>query len=263
MGGEQMKNFVKKAWIVLFLIFLLILIYRFTFSQPKKSTISENSPFSIGKIVMYSSAYGENKNTTFQKSSWILDILQYSDIAIYINHSGENLTSSNTVKKLWLENFRIQKPNLGIPSLYYLDSLNFGTSDFNENNQLTNSLEFTVLNDENKNHEIQSNTPVFFTDCSNPITLKYVNQSIKENFALASQEPLFFDGRLLEKANISLSDLQATIDFTIHIQSNDNQNYFYAVSLPIFLENENNSINSGSILMEKSIENDRKTFSTK
>ena len=112
---------------------------------------------------------------------------------------GETLTSSNTVKKLSLENISLSAPILGTPSLYYLDSLNFGTANFNGTYKLDDFLEFTVLNDENNNNNIQSNTPVFFTDCSNPITLKYVNPSIKENYTVTSNEPIFFDGRLLCK----------------------------------------------------------------
>jgi len=208
--------------------------------------VDKNSAF----IINY-----ENQNTTFQKSNWVLNILQYSDIAIYLEHSGETLTSSNTIKQLSLENLQISAPKIGTPALYYLDSLNFGTATFSQIHKLDNSIEFTVLNDENKNKEIQSNTPVFFTDCSNPITLKYVNQSIKENYTITSHEPVFFDGRLLQMANVPLADLEADIHFDIYLKSNDNIDYFYHLSLPIFLENDDSSIYDGSILVEKSFEN--------
>lgn len=262
-----MKNLMKNLLIILLFVLLIFLLYHlFTRFLSKYSLEQEsikfnesiqNSPFSVSKIIMYSSAHGENQNTTFQKSNWTLNILQYTDIAIYLEHSGKNLSSANTIKKLSLENIQISSPMVGNPTVYYLDSLNFGTATFNENYKLANLTEFTVLNDENKNNEIQSNTPVFFTDCSNPITLKYINQSVKENYIITSNEPVFFDGRLLNMANIPLSNLAANISFDIHLESNDDIDYFYHFSSPILLENGESSIYDGSILVEKNFENDK------
>ncbi len=261
-----MKSKIKHLLMMIALLILIYILYQFLWIPYKnkitfeKETITlsesiQNSPFSISKVLLYSSAHGENQNTNFQQSNWILNILQYTDIAIYLNHAGETLNSSNTIQKLSLENIAITAPNLGSPSLYYLDSLNFGTANFNQNDKLENTLEFTILNDENKHNDIQSNTPVFFTDCSNPITLKYVNSSVKENYAITSHEPIFFDGHLLQIANISLENLETTISFTIHIESNNHKNYFCHVSLPISLKNETSSIYDGNILMEKKLEN--------
>lgn len=261
-----MKKLLKTLFIILLLTLSIYLFYNFIFikylnkyklenSSIKINENTQNSPFEISKVIMYSSGYAENQNTTFQQSSWILNILQYSDIAIYIKHSEDELDTSNSVKKLYIDNINFSNPKLGSASLYYLDSLNFGTANIDKNYKLDNPLEFTVLNDENKNNSIQSNTPVFFTDCSNPITLKYVNESVKEDYSITSNEPVFFDGRLLKMASLSLDDLQANINFTIHIESNDNKNYFYDLSLPVILENDNSSIYDGSILVENEYEN--------
>lgn len=261
-----MRNFIKSLLIILLFVLMIYLFYHFVFvkfqnkhslekSSLKINESSQNSPFSISKIVMYSSGYGENKNTSFQQSSWILDIFQYSDIAIYIEPAGNELHSSNTVKKLWLEEISVSHPKLGSASLYYLDSLNFGTPNIDENYELADSIEFTVLNDTNETSDIQYNTPIFFTDCSNPITLKYVNQKIKENYTITSNEPVFFNGKLLKMAGVALEDLKANIDFTIHLQSNDKQEFSYHLSLPICLENENVSILDGSVLVENEYEN--------
>ena len=262
-----MKNFIKNLLIIFLLVIFFYIYYRFIFVifRNKKRLeddiiISENiknSPFSVSKLIVYSSGYGENQNTNFQKNNWILNISQYSDIAIYINHVGEELNASNTVKKLSLENIRLSSPRLGSPSLYYLDSLNFGTSNFNENYKIVDSIEFTVLNDENKNNDIQSNTPVFFTDCSNPITLKYVNSSIKENYTVTSNEPIFFDGRLLQMADIPLNDLETNLQFSIHLVNHENKDFYYDISIPIDLEDEEKSVYDGNILIEKEFENSK------
>ena len=261
-----MKNLMKVLFCILLIFLTFYLFYHFIWLKYsnkyslEKSSIalhesSENSPFSIAKVVVYSSGYGVNKNTTFQQNSWVLDVLQYSDIAIYIKNSGEELNSLNTVKKLFLENIQISPPKIGLPNLYYLDSLNFGTPNRNENFKIADSLEFTVLNDANKENRIQYNTPTFFTDCSNPITLKYVNEKIKENFEITSHEPIFFDGKLLKMANIDLADLEMTIGFRIHVVNYENEDYFYDFSLPIDLKNEEYSIYEGNILSKRDFEN--------
>lgn len=261
-----MRNFMKKVIIVFIIVLFLLLFYHFIFlkyrnkSKFEKEVIPlsqsiQHAPFSIDKVISYSSAHGKNQNTTFQKSSWILNILQYTDIAIYIHTSNNELTASNTVKTLVLENIRLSNPKRGTSSLYYLDSLNFGTPTFHEINKLENSIEFTVLNDANQNRDIQSNTPVFFTDCSNPITLKYVNPSVQENYTVTTNEPIFFDGHLLEMAHIPLEDLQTSLHFTIHLESNDNQHYFYPFTWPISLKNKEHTLYEGSLLEEKTLEN--------
>lgn len=216
---------------------------------------NKSCPFEISKVITYSTAYGNNKNTTFQKSSWILDIFQYTDIAIYISNGNSKLTEKNSVKKLSLENISITQPTIGYSKLFYLDTLNFGTENINENYELDNSFEFTIINDENQENWVKYNTPVFFTDCSNPITLKYVNQSVMNNFELQSNEPVFFDGRLLKIANIPLENLHATIHLTINIQNNSNENYYYNLSIPINLNNENSSIYDGNFLLENKYKN--------
>lgn len=253
-----MKKFVKRFVIILLCILAIYLLYRFLFLKPQTQNnpeTTETSPFSVAKVMLFSSAYGENKDTTFGQSNWILDILQYSDIAIYLENGGADLSAENTVKKLWIEDIALSKPKIGRPSLYYLDSLNFGTAHFNEHNEIQEKLEFTVLNDKNIEDNLQYNTPTFFTDCSNPITLKYVNHSVKSNYEVTSDEPVSFNGKLLEMANISLDDLKAKLDFTVHIVANNNEEFYQRLSIPIELENENNNILSGSILVENDASN--------
>lgn len=262
-----MKNILKIILTTTLLILLIFIDYNFVFSKLVNKKIFEeenesifnnykNTPFSISKIITYSSGYGENKNTTFQKSDWILDILQYTDIAIYINNDSDmELTPNNSIKNLFLNNINISETIQGNPTLYYLDSLNFGTPNISKNFKIDNSLDFTVLNDDNKDNLVQYNTPVFFADCSTPITLKYVNEKIKENYILTSNELVLFNGTLLKMANIPLESLKTTISMTINIENYADQCYSYNLSLPISLENSTQNIYDGSIFCENNYNN--------
>ena len=252
-----MKNFIKFVIVIFVIIAIIYLGYTFIFTNKRASQTAEsaqNSPFSISKITVYTSAHGINKNANFQQNNWVLDIWQYSDIAVFIDNGESTLSPENTVKALSLTDISISAPKLGTSNLYYLDTLTFGTPTISENYKLADYLEFTALNDSNENSWAKYNTPIFFTDCSNPITLKYVNNPVKENFEIQANEPVFFDGRLLKMAEIPLDDLAATIHFTVNLKSNDDKKFECKIALPISLENETSSIYDGSVLIENEYE---------
>lgn len=66
---------------------------------------NEKSIFKIAKIIKYSSAEAIDKSP--EQNLQDLSIHQYSDIAIYIDNGSSNLTEENTIKELYLDNFKI------------------------------------------------------------------------------------------------------------------------------------------------------------
>ena len=202
----------------------------------------KNSPFKINKIVLYSSGFGINKNTNFQKSNWILDIYEYTDIALFVDNK-------EAIKSLEISNF-----NSDFGNLYYLDVTKFGTEKILNNFQVNPNLSFTVLNDSNQENLINFNTPVFFADGSNPITLKFVNMVAKD-FTIENNEKLKFDGSLLKRVNPNLNKLKTTISFDVSIKDYNNEEYSTTIKLNIPIENSNSSIFDGSILETKNNQN--------
>lgn len=234
----------KKLLIVISIIIFIFLIIYFSFNQiylkyKNKKFIEKtdvvlaenlkNSPFKINKIILYSSGYGENKNKNFQKSNWILDIYQYTDIALYVD-------CSEAIKNLSISNFVSEHGNF-----YYLDSTKFGTGEISKDYEINPKLDFIVLNDSNIENTINYNTPIFFADASNPITLKFVN-TIEKNFIIENNEKLKFDGSLLEKTHIKLDDLKAKISFDVNITNYNNEEYSTKINLNIPIENKNSTI---------------------
>ena len=182
--------------------------------------------------------FGQNKNTNFQKANWILDIYQYTDIALYVD-------CSEAIKNLSISNFKSSTGNL-----YYLDITKFGTGDILKEYEITENLDFSVLNDTNEDNSINYNTPVFFADGSNPITLKFVN-TIKKNYVIENSEQLKFDGSILEKTGLKLEELNNKISFDIKIKDYNNDEYSSRINLRIPIEKENATIFNGSILEKK------------
>jgi hypothetical protein len=205
----------------------------------------EKSPFLIEKEAIFNSASARNNtdNKKFDENNWLFTLLQYTDIAIYIKPVGEKLNESNTIKSLYIDNIKINSSDKLISTnLYYLDAQNFGTDSYKDSDLIEEKLEFTVLNDKNKNNIIKTNTPVFFSDSSNPITLKVVN-TIDNNFKLSTNEFYSFNSKILDKYidqnEFDIKDIDYEISFDINITSNDNVNYSY----PVHITNNYSSLN--------------------
>lgn len=201
-----------------------------------------NSPFGINKIILYSSASAKNKNTNFQNINWILDIFQYTDIAIYIE-------ANTPIKNLSISNPKFSKNS---QALYYLDANEFGTGQSSQNFEISNNLDFSILNFDNSDNSIAYNTPVFFADCSNPITLKFTNL-LFENYLIKNTEKLTFNGSLLSKTPINLEQLHSKISFNINITNYNNKTYSTTLNLTIPVETKSSTIFDGYIYLEKEL----------
>lgn len=250
--GKYLKVKKKIILIVIIIILGVLDVYLFStyiYGKYRNKLAIENSdvelaselssiPFSVNKIILYSSAYGENENTNFQSSDWILDIFQYTDIAIYLD-------GNKAIKELSISNISLADNQ----HLYYLDGTEFGTANILSDCEITNTLDFTVLNFDNNDNSIGYNTPIFFADCSNPITLKYVN-NLYSSYTIANTEKLAFDGTLLSKTNVQLDDLKVNISFDINLKDYDNNSYYTTIYLTIPVKNSSSSILDGYVYEE-------------
>ena len=240
-----MKKVILSFTLIIVLLITIFISYEFIYLTFKNKAELENSiseiekneqsPFVIEKEAIFNSASAKNnvENKKFDENNWLFTLLQYTDIAIYIKPVDKKLSESNTVKNLSIDNIKIKTSDkLSKSDLYFLDAQNFGTDKFKESDLINENLTFTVLNDKNKDNIIKSNTPVFFSDCSNPITLKLVNV-VDENFKLATNEMYSFNSKILDKykdeTNYDLSNLDYEISFDINLTSYSNVNYTYPV----------------------------------
>lgn len=275
-----MKNFkfkiknVKLAFailiILLFIIFLLY--YHFIISKAisrnefanqmiELSDDNENPIFSVQKILLYSSAsaFDNSKDQALKDMS----INQYTDISIYIDNlaSSSDLTDENTVKELYIDNINItSNSDKGTKLLNYKNPLNFGKYTAIENYE-NDRIDFNIVrtNEENENYDYS--IPTFYTDCSNPISLGYLNKDILTNYAVSGDtNSISYNGKLLKEANINLDELKYNLNFKIHIVNNLNQKFVYQISIDVDLNDENGGIYNGYIYKGKSTSGNEYTF---
>ena len=251
------------------LIFFLVSLTIFTtciilFSRNTKENITkdstETSPFTIDKQFFYTGI--TPKNTTYSNNeNWILSISQYTDIALNIKRNSKELNDSNTISSLYIDNIKfIKKPKLGTPSLYYQNPLNFATDNISNDYPIDTHLTYTILNFENNDNYNYYYSPNFFTDCSIPITLKYVNSNIIKDFKLSNTETLFFNGSILKNSNFKLDFLNAKLSFCINIITNDQKFYKNQIELDIPISDSEYNLLDKNIFLEKETNLDFKLY---
>jgi len=196
------------------------------------SVLNENIPFSLRKIIVFSSA---TANSISINNLLGLDISQYCDIGIYLNEIKNNNVS---ISSLYIDNIHISSPEIGTPYLYKKAVTDFGKCTFNENNILSDRFNFNIINN---NDTINYNNYELYTNGTTPISLGFYNKNVKTDF-ISDKSEIVYNGTLLKDANIPLISLKCNISFTINIIANSSEHYICNVNLDIPFENETTSI---------------------
>ena len=207
---------------------------------------NENPIFKIQKIIVYSSANAIDKSEN--ESLQDLSILQYSDIAIYLDNTSTvyDITNENTVKELYIDNISISTgSDKGHQYVNYKNALDFAK--YKEIKELdSDKIEYHIVNTNQENNNTDYSTPTFYADCSNPITLEYMNQDIITNYAASTDSnTISFNGKILQEAGIDLNDVNYTLNFTIHIVNNLNEEFICPVRLKVDLSGNDGGIYKG------------------
>ncbi len=257
----SVKNVIFPIMVVS-LIFLSLIWGRISYKHIQKSIFAgemeeiisknETPTFSVEKIYLCNSANAID-NTSEQKLDK-LGLYQYTDIAVYLNNYRDNgLTDKNTIKQLYIDDINLDLDyNIGKTSLVYTNLLNLGSRDelakmiSNSKNTQKDKIEFNVITTNEENNVADYEEPTFYADCSNPISLKYINE-ISAEYTVAKNSSATFDGSILEKAGIKPEDINARISFRINLINNKDEYYSNYVNFQIPL----NDINKGTTIKSK------------
>lgn len=208
-----------------------IIIYRviarnlFTNQMIKLSEENQTPTFSIEKIYLCSSA-NVNENNSGQTMKQ-LNIYQYTDIAVYLNNYDEEagITEKNTIKELFIDNITIEaNKDIGEQYLGYSNLLEIGNRNQNLNLEQNDRINFNIVYTNEENENADYSNPTFYADCSNPITLRYVN-NLHNDFLLEDDKAVSFDGSLLRDAGVSTEDIACKLKFKINIVTTDERNH--------------------------------------
>ena len=256
--------------IALFMIFLLYynLVFSVVFARNsfanemiEISDENENPTFNIQKILLYSSADAID-NSEYQTLK-DMSICQYTDISIYIDNTSTSseLTDENTIKQLYIDNIvATSSADIGTKVLNYKNPLDFGKYGMIEEAE-NNRIDFNIINTNSENENNDYANPTFYTDCSNPISLGYLNKDILTNYAVSEEaNTVSFNGKVLKEADINLEDINYTLSFQIHIVNNLNQKFVYNMKLNVSLDDDNGGIYNGYVYKGKTMSGNEYRF---
>ena len=244
----------KKIFIIAFLCLIFIIIFLVIFSYKSRGAdyIKESSlenKFNIYKIHYFSNVSTLSNETTFQNPEWNVNVYEYTDIAIYLERIADYDLESY-INKIYINNVQIEEPKIGSPKFYYLNPLYFGDSNFTSeisDYEISEELEYSIMNYDNSDDDIKYSIPIFFEDCSNPITLRLINYDILENYIVEENTKIQFNGSILKNENIEIDDIKITISFDINIETEDDEIHIINFEFEIPLENGEETIFDGYI----------------
>lgn len=249
--------------IVVFLYWYFIIspiLNNISFANEVSSFVIKNDEpiFKIDEIILYSSAAAvDNSEGQVLKD---LDISQFTDISIKIDNKSliSDLSNKNTVSELYIDNIVVTKESdKGESRLNYKNPLIFGK--YTEDIEKTDRIDFNILhtNEDNANNDFSG--PTFFTDCSNPITLGYLNKNVVTHAEITNtDEKIDFNGKLLKLANIPIEDVAYKLSFKIHLKNSLEESFVYTVDLNLPMKEKKTSIYDGYIF--KKMLNQNKTY---
>lgn len=208
---------------------------------------NEEPIFKIDEVILYSSAAAEDKSEGQILKD--LDISQFTDISIKIDNKSyiSELNNKNTVSELYIDNIKItRETDQGESRLNYKSPIIFGK--YSDSIEQTDRIDFNILhtNEDNKNNDFSK--PTFFTDCSNPITLGYLNKNVKTNAEISTtNEKIDFNGKLLKLADVPIKDVAYRVSFQIHLKNSLEESFVYSMDLNLPMQEKNASIYDGYI----------------
>ena len=221
---------------------------------------NENPVFKIGQIVLYSSANAiDNSNGDLKD----IDISQFTDMEIYIDNKVKTteITAENTINEMYISNIKIESQSKDGEKIFnYKNPQNCGKY-VDLSNWEADGILFNIArtNEEDKNANYDQN--IFYTDCSNPISLGYINKNILKGCQVSKEiGTVAFDGSILKSAGIDTKNLKTKISFSINITNNYNEKFVCDLSVDIDLESEDDGIYSGYLIKMLNPEGDKYNF---
>lgn len=232
--------------ISLFVIFLLYYVFVFSKIIAKNqfanqmieiSDKNENPIFTVQKVLLYSSATSIDKSE--DRTLKNMSVCQFTDLSIYLDNLStvSELTNENTIKELYIDNIKLtSNSDKGNKFLNYKNALYFGKFQ-NIVAPENDRIDFNIINTNSENENQDYSKPTFYTDCSNPITLGYLNSDIVTNYSISSESNVVsYNGKVLQEANIPIEDINYTLNFKINIVNNLNEKFEYNFKFDVNLD---------------------------
>lgn len=231
----RLKNnkYFNKIVIIIFLFILLLVASFFMLRYQVEG--EKDLPFILSKIIVISSAEGNDLETT--DSKWSFSLSQNNDIYISINKNDEN-KRSETIKNIKIENIQINKKQ-SVGNIKNYKPAEEGLFKKDDNYIISDVLEYTGSTESNINElkiGNQGGTILFRSANTDIITYN------------SNDDEILHDGTLLGKAGITEEQLKYSMKFDLIIETNRGIKYKGTINLDL---PEGNILTDGRASVEK------------
>lgn len=185
--------------LIIAVIALLILKYQVEGEQ--------NMPFKLSSIILISNAegYQEKENKDYR---WDVEIYQNNDIYLNIE-KNKNYGKTEVIKSIIIDNIQLNKqPYIGEIEIYRPSGEDSQPYNYKEEYKITDKIEFNGdMESDIKNLKISNQ--------GSTIVFRVINKTGKKY--TSNEDELQHNGKLLNKAGISLEDIKTKISFDLTI----------------------------------------------
>lgn len=102
--------------------------------------------------------------------------------------------------------------------------------------QKDGKIDFNIVYTNEENEKANYDEPTFYTDCSNPITLEYLNNDIVTHYKMDENKSVSFDGSILKEVGVATESLNCKVKFKINIINNNDEKYSCWINFSIPLD---------------------------
>lgn len=211
---------------------------------------NKDSVFSIEEITLFSSSDAKNKASS-QTNFTIENLYAYTDMAIFIKQTDKEKTLKNTLKEVRVENIEINPlTTVGQANIYYKNVNDFAKPYIPETQPITDTLTFKTTSEETPDFS----EPLLYNNCASPITLSYVNENIKTDYTLLDiTNPITYNGSLLKRCGIALSQIATKISFDMFITNYQDETFKSKIFIDIPYQTDTSSIYDGNITIKQNV----------
>lgn len=226
---------IVNIFVAIFIIILIIAIIALLIMKYEVEG-EQNLPFELSKIIIVSSAQGENTTDSVEEMNFRID--QNNDIYIYIN-KNENLKEEKAIKSISISNFQIlTNPQKGTPVVIRPSNVNGILFKNSQEYEVTDELQYTGALESNiENLEIGNQGGIIY--------LRHILKDLG-TYVANSDEQVIHDGALLKKIQITDNQIKYSISFDLTLSIEKGKSYKANITLDLpsgdIIENGNSHL---------------------
>ena len=185
----------------------------------------DNMPFELSKIMVVSSADGNENENTDNNKRWNLKVYQNNDIYLEISKNKNYKDNNEIIDQIIIDNFKIIEAPLKGDIIIYRPTTNEGSIYENtDENIITTELIY-------EGKEESSVKSLKIANQGGLILFRYTISNLDD--LISDDDEIRYDGTLLNKIGIQYSEIKFKVSFDISIKLKSDKTYTGTVELDL------------------------------